>query len=211
MSKILLMFTVFFSISSHAQYEEYESYQTFSDLDKYQRDYGLVVIPAGIYYLIDESNSVPGATVSDRQREVLLYDLRMAYIFRGGFTFGLLYSGESQNINNGGPKTDRSSIGLSFGYIKWGWTFVGSYLPYSLQTLSGTTDVSEYSKGSGFQLDFAYHFRLSPYFSIGPQLSYKNIIYKEGESATTNLDATADSNHSVLTPMISLMINLYRG
>lgn len=211
MSKIILTIVLLFSLPLHAQYDEYESYQTFSDLDKYQRDFGLVVLPAGVYYLIDENNEVPGAGVTDRQREVMLFDVRMAYIFRGGFTFGLLYSGESQDINRGGPKTQRNSIGLTFGYIKWGWTFMGSYLPYSVQTLSGTTDVSEYSKGSGFQLDFAYHFRLGRFFSIGPQLTYKNIIYKEAESAATSVDADSNSKHSVLVPMVSVMINLFRG
>jgi len=209
----LLSFLILFSLPafSHAQYEEYESYQTFSDLDKYQRDYGLVLLPGAVYYSIQEANSVSGATVSDRKRNVLFYDVRMYYIFRGGFTFGLLYGGESQDINGGAPKTERSNIGLTFGYIKWGWTVLSTYLPYSIQTLSGTADVSEYSKGSGFQLDFAYHFRLGNHFSIGPQITYKNIQYKEAESATTSIDTTSSSTHSVVVPMISIMINLFRG
>ena len=199
------------SAHSYGQYEEYESYQTFSDLDQYQRDFGLVLLPSAIYYSVNESNSVTGSTVNDRKRDVSLYDLRMYYIFRGGFTFGLLYGVESQDINGGGPKTDRTNIGLTFGYIKWGWTALASYLPYSVQTLSGTADISEYSKGSGVQLDMAYHFRLGRYFSIGPQITFKSINYKEGESVATGSDATASSTHTVLTPMISMMFNLFKG
>lgn len=211
--RILMSFLSLFFLSSYssAQYEEYESYQTFSDLDKYQRDYGLVLLPGAVYYSIQESNTVGSSTVSDRKRNVLFYDARMYYIFRGGFTFGLLYGGESQDINGGAPKTQRTNIGMTFGYIKWGWTALATYLPYSVQTLSGTTDVSEYSKGSGFQMDFAYHFRLGSNFSIGPQITYKNIQYKEAESATTSVDADASSTHTVVVPMISIMINLFRG
>jgi hypothetical protein len=196
--------------SAIAQYEDYESYQTFSDLDQNQRDYGLTLLSSFIYTDISESNSVTGQTFSDRKRNLLIYDFKMGYIFRGGFYFGLLYSGDTQDIDTTSPKTNRESLGLTFGIVRRGFSFMGSYMPYSRQSISGALDVTEYSKGSGFQLDFSYYFRLGRFLSIGPQLAYKSYQYNEAEDLT-NFDSTANSKHRVLTPMLSLLINLYRG
>lgn len=199
------------STAAFSQYEEYESYQTFSDIDKYQRDYGLVVIPSLMYSSVDESNEVTGASVNDRARDLFFYDFKIGYIFRGGFYFGLLYAGESVDINSNSPKTTRESLGASIGYIRHGWSLAATLFPYSKQDLDGTADVAKYSEGLGFQLDAGYFFRLSPYFSLGPQLTYKSIQYSDAESATTSVTADANSTHSVFTPMLTLMINLYRG
>ncbi|MCB0378841.1 MAG: hypothetical protein KDD33_10135 [Bdellovibrionales bacterium] len=208
--RLFLMILLFCQVAG-AQYEKYEAYQTFSDLERYERDYGLAFLVSGVSYLIDEKNQVSGTSVNDRSRLVTLMDLKLSYIFRGGFYFGILFGSESQNINRGGPKTSRESLGFSFGYVRYGWTFLGSWLAHSVQKVEGATDVSEYAKGSGFQLDLAYHWRLNSYFSLGPQLSYKSITYREAESATGAVDADADSTHNILVPMVSLIINLYRG
>lgn len=201
----------FFASVAQGQYEDYESYQTFTDLDKYQRDYGLIFTPSFIYMNVDENNSAPGQVVSSRSRNILFYDMKFGYIFRGGFYFGLLYAGESQNINTSRPESTRESLGMSFGYIRWGWALTATFFPYSKQTLTGASDVSEYADGLGFQADVAYYFRLGNHVSVGPQLVYKSINYSEAEAATGNLDYTADSQHSVLTPMITLIFNIYRG
>ena len=100
---------------------------------------------------------------------------------------------------------------MSIGYYRRGWALGAHYFPYSKQTLVGTTDVSEYSDGMGFQVDVGYYFRLTRFLSVGPQLVYKSIQYGEGESATTNNDADASSTHSVFTPMLSFIVNIYRG
>lgn len=207
----VLIFLILVPISAFGQYEDYESYDTFEDLDKYQRDYGLIFSPSIIATYVDEQNQVNGGTVSDRERNLLFYDLRFGYIFRGGFYFGMLYSGETVDINDGVPKNSRTSFGMSIGYIRKGLSLGAHYFPYSKQTLDGTTDVEEYSEGMGFQLDVAYYFRLGRFVSIGPQLVYKSISYGEGESATTNVDADASSQHTVVTPMFTILINLYRG
>ena len=207
----LILFTLLVPALTFGQYEDYESYETFDDLDKYQRDYGLIFSPSFIYSTIDESNQVTGGTVNDRSRSLLLYDVRLGYVFRGGFYFGLLFAGETVDINTNSPSSSRQSIGISFGYLRKGWFISGHAFPYSKQTLTGTTDVSEYSDGLGFQLDAAYYFRLGRFVSLGPQLVYKSIQYGEGESAVTSVDADAQSQHTVLTPMLTLIFNLYRG
>ena len=209
----LITVILLFSSSGAAQYDEYESYQTFSDLDKFQRDYGLVFLPGLTYSSIKENNDVTGATVNDRSRSLLFYDLRLGYIFRGGFYFGILYAGEAVDINSAAPKNERESVGLSFGYMHWGWALTGTFYPYSKQTLvgSGATDVSVYSEGIGYQVDAAYYFRLGHYFSIGPQIVYKSLSYGKAESASTSVNANANSQHDIFTPMVSLLINLYRG
>ena len=207
----ILIFILLTGPQVFAQYEDYGSYETFSDLDKYQRDYGLIFTPSLIYTTIEESNQVGTNTVSDRSRGLLFYDIRLGYVFRGGFYFGLLYAGETQEVNSSAPTTSRESLGISFGYLRHGWSLSGTFFPYSKQTLTNTTDVSQYSEGLGFQVDAAYYFRIGNYFSVGPQLVFKSINYGQAESATTSVNANASSTHSVFTPMLSMIINLYRG
>lgn len=204
---------VFFPILAQAQYEDYASYETFSELDRYQRDYGLVFLPSLIWMDIQEDNRINGTTVGDRGRNLLLYDVRLGYIFRGGFYFGILYSGDSVDVDTNSPKIQRESLGASFGYIYRGWAMTATWFPYSEQTLGGsnTNNVGRFSKGMGFQLDAAYYYRLNEYISLGPQLVYKNFQYSEAVSSATNIHADADSNHSVLTPMLTFMFNIYRG
>ncbi len=210
MSKILLLIFLV-SVHAHAQYEEYESYETFTELDKFQRDYGLILSPSFMYSSIEENNQVSGATPTDRTRSLLFYDLRLGYIFRGGFYFGILYSGETENINDSAPETTRESVGLSFGYTRKGWSVTGTFIPYSKQSLQNTLDYSAYTEGMGYQIDGAYYFRLGRFFSIGPQLVFKSLKYGKGENVSTSVNQDATSQHDVLTPMLSMVINLYRG
>lgn len=208
-----LVIVLLISTSGWAQYEDYQSYETFSELDRYQRDYGLIFVPSLMYMNIQESNEVTGGTANDRGRGVFLYDVRLGYIFRGGFYFGILYAGESQDIENSAtslPTTNRESVGMSFGYIYKGWSFVGTVYPYSKQSLENA-DALTYSEGFGYQLDAAYYFRMGRYFSIGPQLVFKSIDYGKAENAVTNVNTDASASHTVFTPMISMIINLYRG
>ncbi len=209
----IVVLILFFSFPAFSQYEDYQSYETFSDLDKYERDYGLIFTPGLMYSNVDENNQVAVAPVNNRTRGLLFYDARLGYVFRSGFFFGILYAGETQDINSGGTKTSRESVGMSLGYIKWGWAFTGTFFPYSKQEIliPGNTDVATYSEGLGFQVDAAYYFRLGRYFSVGPQFVYKSLRYGKAESATTSVNANASSQHSVFTPMISMIINLYRG
>jgi hypothetical protein len=88
---------------------------------------------------------------------------------------------------------------------------VGTFFPYSKQELENTADISRYSEGLGFQLEAGYFFRLNRHFSIGPQFVYKNIQYGEGVDALTSVSGDASSSHTIFTPMVSLLINLYRG
>lgn len=195
------------------KYNEYETYETFSELDRFQRDYGLIFIPSLIYTKIEEDNEISGGTVTDRSRNLFIYDVRLGYIFRGGFYFGILYAGESQDVSNSStsaPNTSRESVGLSFGYIKKGLSLTASLFPYSKQSLENVT-VSDYSEGFGYQLDAAYYFRLGRYASLGPQIVFKSIRYGRSVDGTTNVSSDASSQHDVFTPMVSLMINLYRG
>lgn len=208
----VFLICLFFSATTFAQYDDYQSYQTFTDLDRDQIDFGLVFVPSFGYLSINEQNDVPGDTVIDRKRDVLLYDLRMGYVFRGGFYFGILVTGESHEVNTRAPKADRQGVGLSLGFLKNGWNVTGHFFPYSKQELVGTGDtISEYSNGTGFQLDAAYYFRISRYVSVGPQLVYKSFQYGEAENSVTNNDSSAGSTHTVLSPMLSFMFNLYRG
>ncbi len=63
----------------------------------------------------------------------------------------------------------------------------------------------------GVQLDAGYFFRVSPYISIGPQFVYKNLRYGKATNAVTNVSSDSSSSHTIFTPMVSLLFNLYRG
>ncbi len=210
MQRTIFIFVLLCSSLSFGQYEDYKSYETFSDLDKWQRDYGLVLVPSLFYNRIEENNEVTSGGVSDRTRSLLFYDIQLGYIFRNGFYFGVLYTGESQDIDDSSPLTNRESLGASIGYIKYGWAFKGTLFPYSKQALENVT-VSDYTEGWGYQLDAAYYFRLGRFFSIGPQLVFKSFQYGKAESAATSVTTDANSQHDVFTPMLSILINLYRG
>ncbi len=208
--RIFLFIILFAHSAVQAQYEDYKSYETFSDLDKWQRDYGLVFSPSLFYNRIDENNQVTGGGVADRTRSFLFYDIQLGYIFRNGFYFGVLYTGETQDIDGSAPLTSRTSLGASFGYVKYGWALKGTFFPYSKQALENVAE-SDYTEGLGFQVDATYYFRLGRFLSIGPQLVYKSFRYGKAESASTNVTADASSQHDVFTPMISFLINIYRG
>jgi hypothetical protein len=193
-----------------AQYEDYKSYETFSELDKWERDYGLIFSPTLFYNRINEDNEISAGTAGDLSRSLLFYDFQLGYIFRSGFYFGVLYTGETQDINGSAPLTTRSSLGASFGYIRRGWSFKATLFPYSQQALENQA-VSDYTEGLGYQVDVGYYFRLGRFVSLGPQLVYKSFRYGKAENATTNVTTDASSQHDVFTPMISFLFNLYRG
>lgn len=210
MRVVLILMLILSTTVGHGQYEDYKSYETFSELDKWERDYGLVFAPSLMYTKVTENNEITGTTATDRSRNLLFYDLQLGYIFRNGFYFGVLYTGESQDINTSSPTTTRSSLGATFGYIKYGWAFRGTFFPYSKQSLENATEAT-YTEGMGYQLDAAYYFRLGRYFSVGPQFVFKSFRYGKAENATTSVNTDATSQHDVFTPMLSLLINLYRG
>jgi hypothetical protein len=199
---------------SRAQYEDYDSYETFSELDRFERDFGLMMTPSFMYLDVNEDNDVTNVTVNDRIRGLLFYDIRLGYGFHSGFYFGILYSGETQNVENSATSSlqnSRESIGLTVGYIKRGWALTASFLPYSKKTASTeVTDIAVYSEGMGFQLDAAYYFRLGRFVSVGPQLTFRSIQYRKGEQAANQVNSDANSQHTIFTPMISMIFNLYR-
>ena len=193
---------------SHAQYQEYDDYQSFGLDESRYTGYGFAFTPSLIYLDINEDNQYTGGTATDRTRTVSLYDLRLGYFFRKGFYFGMAYAIENQKINQNGVKTDRTSIGMTLGFKKKGWTLFAAYYLHSAQTLENAGDfITDYSKGSGFQFDFAYHFKVTHFFSLGPMVTYKSFQYKEAQNIT-NSTTTANSTHSTLTPMLSLMFHL---
>lgn len=172
--------------------------------------YGLVLVPSVMFNNINENNQATGATLVDRSRSLLFYDIRLGYISLSGFYFGFMFAGETQDINTRSPVSTRQSMGVSFGFIKYGWALTGSLLPYSKQALTNSADIANFSEGMGYQVDVAYYFSLGRYFSVGPQLVYKDIHYGKAENASTRVNSDASSQHNVFTPMLSMMINLYR-
>jgi hypothetical protein len=209
--KLIILSLLFVPHLAWSQYEDYASYDSFTELDNRQKDWGLVFLPSFIYTSTSEANETTGATAIDYERTTLSYDVRIGYIFKSGFYFGCLYAGENSDVDNSLPETSRTSFGFSFGYIKWGFQAAATFYPYSRQEITSAPNiVQSYSKGTGFQVDVGYLYRLNDTFSVGPQLVYKSINYGEAIS-TTNAVTDANSAHNIFTPMLAVMINLYRG
>ena len=209
---LLILISTFLGFDqASAQYEDYSSYQSFTDLDEAQTDYGLYFSPSLMYLAVDEDNEINNFNATDRSRGVLAYDLKLGYIFRDGFSFGILFSADNVTVNGGNPENDRESVGLNFGYMTGGFAISATYFLTSTQNLTGAGDVSQYSEGTGYQVDVGYFYRLNSFFSLGPQIVYKSFTYTEGESATTRLKADASSTHTFFTPMFAMFFNLYRG
>lgn len=173
---------------------------------------GVLFAPALTYLTISETNSVSSLpTASNHNRNLSFYDIKLGHVFEGGFYFGVAYAIESQDIDNGGPKTNRDSFGISAGYKYEGFLGIAHYYLTSKQKVTSTTDpVGDYSDGSGFQIDLSYHWFITDYFGIGPMLSYKSFSYKKAEAITTGTDYSSSANHSLFLPMVNMIFYLYK-
>lgn len=188
------------------------------DIDDYslnnESDSGVIFSPGVTYLSINESNSVPDLSgTGSNTRNISFYDLKLGHVFNNGIYFGVAYAIENQKVNSGGDYgTDRTSFGLSFGYKYEGFLGILHYYLNSKQDIDSATDPARnYADGTGLQVDLSYHWFFGNYFGIGPMLTYKNFWYKKAEAVTTGTDSSANSNHSIILPMVNMIIYFYRS
>jgi|GEM_PF-3465084 len=211
----LLFVLLSFFAADHAQARDYGDYHS-DPYDSKQKSsssanrlMGYLLMPSFTYVDINERNSVTGGTATNYERGLTLMDFKLGHTFRGGFYFGLMYSNESHGVSDLSLVNNRESFGVSAGYLKGGWSFVGTYFFQSRQLIEPETEAYiEYDEGSGFQIELGYHFYISKYIHVGPTVVYKDFRYSEAEDSA-GTDAEADSRHSVITPMLSLIFVLH--
>lgn len=153
---------------------------------------GYVFAPAITYY---ERETHDTGNFSEARLTTL--DLRVGYLFDFGLYVGGLYSMSDEKL---AVDVTDFVFGPTVGY-KYGNVY--ALLTYHL---IGDRDLSSagyrYSKGSGVQVDIGYLVPVTETFSLGPQLSYKNVKYSDVEIQGTQ--SAADYKWNGITPYFSL-------
>ena len=201
---------VLLSFFNTAEAKDYDDYHKDHSTTTTNNHWGYLLMPSMTYIDINEDNEVPaGATADDYRRGVTLLDVKLGHTFRGGFYLGVMYANESHGISDADLVNSRESFGVSIGFLKSGWSLIGTYFFHSRQLIEPDTEpYVEYDAGSGFQVELGYHFRVNRYFHVGPTVAYKSFMYAEAEDAT-GTDADADSIHTMITPMLSMVFVLH--
>ena len=127
---------------------------------------GFFVGPSLFYQSVAVDNN--GTTTDGAETS---YDLHVGYDF-GGLYAGILYSAETYTAEN----NNRTSTGVSIGYMNNGWHIIGSYILSSEEQVAAGSTRKE---GSGIHLAFGHLFQVTSSFSIGPQLKYYSYEYNK--------------------------------
>ncbi|MCB0419530.1 MAG: hypothetical protein KDD61_00945 [Bdellovibrionales bacterium] len=129
------------------------------------------------------------------EASVTLMDARVGMMMSNSFAIGGLYSQIGQKT--GATSETRSNLGASVGFMGESALLYFTYFISSQYEQSAST-----LKGTGLQVDFAYHFKLSN-FKIGPLLSYKQFHYTTSESSGT--ESSMDRKDELVEPYISFL------
>lgn len=156
---------------------------------------------------VEANQFVFGPSLSYRSHEVnnsgsvsetstLWADTRVGMILSSSIYVGGMYS--LTTTSSGSSKEDRTALGASIGYFKSAVLLNLTYFVTAQHELSTAT-----RKGTGFQLDFGYHFDAGS-FMLGPMLSYKKLNYTTSESA--GVETTIDRQETLMEPYLSFLI-----
>ncbi len=130
--------------------------------------YADVVFTPSWFYMKYEVET--GGTTSES--ELTIYNIKLGKSFANGIYVGGVY--DTEEIND----DERTSIGLSGGYIKNGWNF---HLTYFLKS-EYTSGTSEFT-GTGFNVEVGHVFDVGAW-GIGPTLTYRTFTYDEVDGAS---------------------------
>ena len=210
---LLFVLLSFFNTAEARDYGDYHNdHDNDSSSSRTADHWGYLLMPSFTYIDVDEDNEVPGGATAanDYRRGVTLFDAKLGHTFRGGFYVGVMYANELHGISDIDLANTRESFGVSAGFLKGGWSVIATYFFHSRQLIEPDTEpYVEYDDGQGFQIELGYHFQVNSFLHIGPTIAYKNFTYAEAEDAT-GVDADADSNHTMLTPMLSMIFVLHK-
>ncbi len=139
------------------------------------------------------------ATSSYYSEEKKEYGLRLGSTHIEGMYLGSIYETSIENKNSN--ELEQKNLGLSAGFTEGGCYIIYHHF---LKAKKNEDSVIEY-KGSGYGFDFGWHFKISDYFSIGPQLSYRKFKFTESEQAGVNQEIGIEDSYYV--PMLSIGIS----
>ena len=142
-----------------------------------------------------ERNTNDNGTSSDVKLTKI--DLKLGYVFDFGMYLGGVYSLSDENF---GTDSSDYTLGFSAGYIRDGFFGILTY------HLLGERDLAaggiKYSGASGFQLDTGYVIPLTDNLSLGPQLSWSDVKYRDQENS--GIATSANYDWSGITPYFTL-------
>jgi len=120
-------------------------------------------------------NQTRESGTSSADDNLYIYDLKLGYSMGSGLYAGAIHSTRSRNGSAISGESG-SATGASLGYQgDSGLYLMGHYY------LTGK--FGDYNEASGVQADFGYLTQVSGPFSVGVELSYRNIEYKKDGAA----------------------------
>lgn len=158
---------------------------------------GFALRPAVMYYsTVTEDGGKSGQTNQ-------LIDITLGYINDSGIFFGGTYHTPTITLHstNSDTKINRTSYGISVGYIGDGPYILGTYYLSAKEDVSGTV----YTGGTHYQVDFGYRFRMGS-IDIAPQLTWFNFEFTSREVGGTTTSLATARRHYGLAPMVALWI-----
>lgn len=123
-------------------------------------------------------------------------DLRLIRIEKN-WAYGAIYSMSANDSSD----ANRTSYGLTAGYYSEKDFYLNAHYFLSSKYKAGAT---EYTKGSGYQIDVGMLSKISSSVYIGLLVALKNFSYSEAE--TGGVTSSISATHREVLPMFSLAI-----
>lgn len=170
-----------------------------------------VVFAPAVTYSTSSTNDETTSANRKTESRNLGIDLRLGYSMVGGLYIGGIYATENGGTltETNGTKTEdnvtATRLGVSLGYMTGNFYLLGHYF---LSAEESDTDqggsTTRRTDGSGYQLDAGWAFQISSGVAIGPQIAYKNIVYKKTEAGGTSI--SKNFTRTGVAPMFSLVV-----
>ena len=141
-----------------------------------------------------ENNGVQGADA-----DTSMMDFKLGYIFDFGLYLGGLYSLIDDSFLSSGSSDFH--FGPSVGYYYNGFFVSGTYYLFAERDFEqGNTKLADVS---GYQVDVAYYLPINSLVSIGPQITYHNVEYKDAQVG--GISSATEYSWKGFTPYIALL------
>ena len=152
----------------------------------------IVLAPSLSYYAKTEQENG-----TDTERKLTEMSVKLGYIFDFNLYIGALYNLSDEEF---ATSSSDYNIGLSAGYVRWNFYLLAHYILDAQKDL-GTGGV-KYGEGTGYQIDLGYILPVTENFSLGPQISKREIKY--GRRDVQNLSVGTDRLDAYWLPYMTL-------
>lgn len=146
------------------------------------------------------STSTEEAGIST-ESSTLVGDIRLGYVFNMGLYVGAMYQIETTDNNGSNPSA--FNVGPTLGYYHKG----GFYGLVTYHLLGESKDIpavgNTYTDAQGPQVDLGWVFPLASSFSIGPQITWRQLEYGNFDDGT-NPAVPSDRSVTEVRPYLSL-------